>query len=295
MRKIEKPDISPTDPRILRGKELAANLEAAFKGGVLNPKTANHYATFKDALKKSHKNKCCYCEASLDRQHGDVEHFRPKQRVTDEHHKTQRVRIGEEEINHPGYFWLAYDLDNLLLSCAICNQPSRDDDSDSICKGAKGKWNRFPLDHPERRACLMNGYTIEDEEPKLMHPLFDNIAEHLVLGEDGRLGSKTKKGEMTICILGLNSANLISWRLKASREGFEILPRLLRNVVDNKVLDVREDKKIIWKIMHEEEEFSMAYWLGLSAALMNIRKESGAWVDGWLDSIVADVEATFGT
>lgn len=45
--------------------------------------------------------KCAYCEASTSVvAHGDVEHFRPKSL----------------------YWWLAYDFDNYLFSCQICNQ-----------------------------------------------------------------------------------------------------------------------------------------------------------------------------
>lgn len=45
--------------------------------------------------------KCAYCEASTSVvAHGDVEHFRPKSI----------------------YWWLAYDFDNYLFACQICNQ-----------------------------------------------------------------------------------------------------------------------------------------------------------------------------
>ncbi len=55
----------------------------------------------KPQLLKESNNKCAYCESPLAVvAYGDVEHYRPKSR----------------------YWWLAYCLDNYLVSCAICNQ-----------------------------------------------------------------------------------------------------------------------------------------------------------------------------
>ena len=66
----------------------------------------------KDALISLFKGKCAYCESNfLHVYSGDVEHFRPKGEI--------------EEVNppkKPGYFWLAADWNNLLLSCRNCNQ-----------------------------------------------------------------------------------------------------------------------------------------------------------------------------
>ena len=93
--------------------------------------------------------KCAYCESYItDFQHGDIEHFRPKGGITDEN--DNQVVLKDDRGNptldatgepkpHPGYYWLAYNWQNLLPSCAICNQPSS--------AGSKkiGKHNRFPV------------------------------------------------------------------------------------------------------------------------------------------------------
>ncbi|QGM99882.1 hypothetical protein [Methylocystis parvus] len=55
----------------------------------------------KTKVRADSAKKCAYCEASTSVvAHGDVEHFRPKAL----------------------YWWLAYDFDNYLFSCQICNQ-----------------------------------------------------------------------------------------------------------------------------------------------------------------------------
>lgn len=50
------------------------------------------------ALRRIYKNKCAFCEHKVEQYH--IEHYRPK-------------KI---------YYWLAFSWDNLLISCATCNQ-----------------------------------------------------------------------------------------------------------------------------------------------------------------------------
>src|SRR5574341_1145443 len=63
--------------------------------------------------------KCAYCETLIAENHpGDIEHFRPKGRVTDSMGRQLMVQDENgEEYPHPGYYWLAYDWKNLLLAC----------------------------------------------------------------------------------------------------------------------------------------------------------------------------------
>ena len=64
-------------------------------------------------LKDIQKNKCAFCEVNLDSQHGEIEHFRPKKMFK---------QNPEDSRHYPGYYWLSYNWDNLLLSCITCNQ-----------------------------------------------------------------------------------------------------------------------------------------------------------------------------
>ncbi len=69
----------------------------------------------RSALAACQFGKCCFCESKI--QHvmsGEVEHFRPKGGV--------RQRRSDP-LDRPGYYWLAYDWSNLLLSCQSCNGP----------------------------------------------------------------------------------------------------------------------------------------------------------------------------
>ncbi len=69
--------------------------------------------------------KCVYCESLITNNHpGDVEHFRPKGRVTDLNNKPVMIKSNGKEVSHPGYYWLAYEISNLMPSCEDCNRPS---------------------------------------------------------------------------------------------------------------------------------------------------------------------------
>ena len=87
------------------------------------------------ALEHIFNNKCAYCETDLGaaRQPGDADHYRPKGLVNyktkpePEWKKYKRARAANysrhpaNELNHPGYFWLAYNWKNLLPACKDCN------------------------------------------------------------------------------------------------------------------------------------------------------------------------------
>ncbi len=67
----------------------------------------------KKQLIDDQKEKCCFCEAIFYKRtsYGDVEHFRPK----------TAYKLGNK-LNYPGYYWLAYNWNNLIFSCEICNR-----------------------------------------------------------------------------------------------------------------------------------------------------------------------------
>src|SRR5215471_18439838 len=148
--------------------------------------------------------KCAYCEAKivLDQHGGDVEHFRPKGAVTDEHDRPVSIRDRQGRARkHPGYYWLAYDRENLLPSCIACNRPKRVGDR------RVGKWNRFPVTGTH----ASTPDDVAREQPMLLNPLVsdDDPALHMTFDPaTGRLVGKTDRGRTTIEILDLNREGL---------------------------------------------------------------------------------------
>ncbi|HET6432556.1 hypothetical protein [Dyella sp.] len=101
------------------------------------------------------RNKCWYCEAKSTRAPLDVDHFRPKLRVTVD---------GIPLVNYDGYYWLAYEWSNFRLSCQRCNRPEKDD-SDTL----RGKANEFPIQDEARRWQPASD-PLEEEFPRLLDP-----------------------------------------------------------------------------------------------------------------------------
>jgi uncharacterized protein (TIGR02646 family) len=130
--------------------------------------------------------KCCFCEAKiLHVSYGDIEHYRPK---------AGYQQGSSESLQKPGYYWLAYAWDNLLLSCTLCNQ--------------QYKRNLFPLLHPDKRA-LNHHDNITAEEPLLINPSVTDPKGYIGFREEIPYAiNGNDKGETTITVLGLDRDNL---------------------------------------------------------------------------------------
>lgn len=195
MNKIAKSTPVP-DILLTRGEELKAELIEQADNGETNLSFCSEvYAdsTVKDRLKSDQHNKCSYCERYLNGDFGDVEHFRPK--------KAYQQSFGSA-INRPGYYWLAYNWDNLLLSCSECNRSF--------------KKNLFPLEDEHKRDIPHRNVT--REVSSLINPtsedpgLFVSFEEHII---KARVidGTESSRGKATIDILKLNDrADLVESR-----------------------------------------------------------------------------------
>ena len=76
-------------------------------------KTHSIWSDFKPILVKICGKKCWYSECFIEGDHGDVDHFRPKNRSLDANGNVQL---------EDGYWWLAYDYTNYRLSCVERNR-----------------------------------------------------------------------------------------------------------------------------------------------------------------------------
>jgi uncharacterized protein (TIGR02646 family) len=197
MIRIHKPVAVPSK-LMAEGKNKAAEHYAEYIANEIDyqsgTKTFNfsnsiyNHPSVKDALVLAQHKKCCFCE-SLVGNDGDVEHFRPKSAYTQ-----------NKKLERPGYYWLAYDWDNLYLSCSACNQ--------------RQKKNLFPIADTKKRAHLHN-YDITIEEPLFIDPGKDDPSKHI--GFRGGMPYAirgNKKGKTTIENLALDRNILKDVRLK---------------------------------------------------------------------------------
>lgn len=128
--------------------------------------------------------KCAYCERYCNGDYGAIEHYRPQ--------KGYNAAVGQP-LTKPGYYWLAYDWDNMLYSCSECN--------------SSVKKNYFPLlDETTRN---ISGRDISQERPTILNPYFDNPSDYIEFHHELAVAKNTnpattKIGQDTIDYLQLN-------------------------------------------------------------------------------------------
>ena len=203
----------PTEtPRVLRNHGRAETRQnckvyvedpLAYDSGDLGFDFNNHIygaPRVREVLRRIQHNKCCYCESKTSP--GRIDHFRPKGRV--------RQRKGGEKI-HPGYYWLAYEWDNLVLACEDCNNKKSD---------------YFPLKEPEQRA-RNHLEPISRESPLLLNPYVDPDPSRHITFDGSACRPITEKGRVTVCLLKLNRPLLQEAR-KAKLDTLDVLCEVVR-------------------------------------------------------------------
>ena len=156
----------------------------------------------KQTLREMQHGKCAFCEITVqDRFYGDVEHFRPKG-------GWQQGRGGT--LSEEGYWWLAYEWTNLLLSCQLCNQ--------------RYKRNLFPIRGERARK---PEDALIDEDPMLVDPVDEDPSGVIRFNQEVAEGLD-ERGWTTIEVFGLNEGGnpkgLIESRLERLVNFTTVLP-----------------------------------------------------------------------
>lgn len=191
------------------------------------------HQSVKTALVTMQHEKCAFCEAKpLHVSDGDVEHFRPKGGV-------RQADAGPLE--RPGYYWLAYEWDNLLFACERCNR--------------RHKKNLFPLTDPGRRARSHRDASIH-EVPIFVDPAAEDpeqyigYRDHVPIAIGGNI-----RGQQTIDALGLRRPDL-----NADREKHLAVVKTLLEIATNP--DVPRDLRtrtqtLLTAFVANEAEYSL--------------------------------------
>lgn len=131
---------------------------------------------------------CAYCSRELpaltDR--GDVEHFRPKAKVT-------------EDPAHSGYWWVAYVIENYVLSCRVCN--------------SHRKASKFPLRPRAGRVTFDTRNRLPTEARALWYPLGDALDDWLEVDLDDPLLRIVPKAGLTPTQLRIVTTSLEFFRI----------------------------------------------------------------------------------
>src|SRR5574341_1705351 len=141
------------------------------------------WTQFKAHLSRAQFRKCAFCEGwAIGQEHGDVEHYRPKGEVeeldadpetwgSEAPHLANVSGRKPKQLSVTGYWWLAYQWENYVLSCNICNR----------------QWKRAIFPVAEVPRALPPRPDIE-ETPLLLHPFRGPAPrEHLEFGRGGEV------------------------------------------------------------------------------------------------------------
>jgi uncharacterized protein (TIGR02646 family) len=159
-------------------------------------------ATLPD-LHKVFSGKCAYCEQPVSLDESWVDHFRP---IVD--------AVGlDGKVMEDGYWWLAYEWDNLYLACRNC---------------VTSKANRFPVVDGEHAPTEALGDKLLKEPSLLIDPCHDDPAMYLSVDRQGVIYAiepavpkstqykELNRGQITIDIFGLNRDELVAARRERS-------------------------------------------------------------------------------
>jgi hypothetical protein len=186
-------------------------------------------------------SKCAYCEGPLDAQTaGAAEHWRPKLGVQepDEDGAWKRVTDPQTDKRHSGYWWVAFDWENLVPACSMCNEK----------KGTKFPIAGDRVYEPATANC--SSKLDEIEKPLLLHPFRgEDPAEHIGFRPDGFAYAKTPPGQdqggqldpratETMLVCDLNRYGLTKDRLLAQRSAIDRLAKALVLTLDDPDLDI---------------------------------------------------------
>lgn len=185
-----------------------------FKSGIYG------HSDVKSSLIKIQNHKCCFCESKVTHvSDGDVEHFRPKAAWSRENVDGTESRV------KPGYYFLAYNWENLLLSCQMCNQ--------------RIKGNKFPLINEAVRSSVTHNYNLGAERPIFINPALEDPEMHITFYEDTPLGI-TYRGRKTIEYLKLDRLDLNDVRKEKLKDLFA-LRDIVNSLPDVESRDIARD------------------------------------------------------
>lgn len=101
---------APNGWRRIEASELTRIQALVAAGKPLEFGTAHAHEGLREKLFEQQHWKCCYCEIQIREVGSAVEHFRPKGRA-----------FRGAGLPRHGYWWLAWDWDNLFFACGGCN------------------------------------------------------------------------------------------------------------------------------------------------------------------------------
>ncbi len=251
--------------------EVYLQIRKARSSAILRKASVWRY--FADNVKDLAHKKCWYCESNEDRSHMPVDHFRPKNRVT-------------ECPDHEGYWWLAFDWLNYRYCCTFCNSLITGDTTTG------GKQNYFPILNPPNWA-RNDGDNLNIEQPVLLDPCDPSEPNLITFHENGfpreanqdEDSTEFKRANKSIELFHLHHDKAVK-----SRKRIAIKIRNLVKEIDslraermegaNNKSSIKNRLKDLTKLIVEDASYRTAARLYLKG---NINRKNQNWVQRVLD------------
>lgn len=171
----------------------------------------------KASLAAAGHNKCWYTESKNPGSHNDVEHFRPKGKVTDK---------DSDNIVH-WYWFLAFNPINYRFSCEFSNRKTKDPDTGVT----GGKGDDFPLlNNTPHATCFTE---IDNEDPVLLDPCNEADVALLAFQPDGQpVVADDFKGDPIACYRVDKSNLLLNLDHPTFKEEREALYNRIKELIE---------------------------------------------------------------
>lgn len=198
---------------------------------------SSKWTQYKSNFSEAQYKKCGYCEMkAIGAGYGDMDHFAPKgaiwslkedydSRVVEKDHLANIEGRQKKFLSSTGYWWLAYEWDNYVLSCQVCNQ---------AWKGAF-----FPVGCDDRKLPPEEG-VVEDQ--LLLNPFDDeDPSDHLLFGKEGEVEARggSIRGRETIRVYGLDRPSLYEDRQQLALETHELIREMKE--LDKKIRKLKRE------------------------------------------------------
>lgn len=238
------------------------------------------------ALEQIFVKKCAYCESRFAHvTPKDIEHFRPKSEIDT---GTGKLR--------PGYYWLAGEWQNLLVSCPDCNRGRKFKVPGQATPVRLGKSTQFPLRNEAGRIRdAGSAISSEDAIRLLIDPCKDQPDRHIMFDDQGLIhprrdaaGVPSAKGVASITAYALQRKDLVEERLRVLNSLIFEVEQLRRSIqdlddfmgaglpasADRKRDEIRTLKGVIKGLLTED-----APYLGMLRGWIRDRKRAGELAD----------------
>lgn len=197
-----------TDPANYAGNEKLTTTAFPFKVYKDKLLTAELFTIF--------KKKCAYCESAFAHvSPSDIEHFRPK----------NEIQAQDGQSFKPGYYWLAGEWSNLLISCIDCNRARDHRVPGQPDHVLRGKDSQFPLSNEINRVRSHRGNVFVEEPYRLLiNPCTDDPEQFFTYDTEGLIHPRTPgdaRALMSIHVYALQRGELVHERKRVLNDLIE--------------------------------------------------------------------------